>query len=312
MPRNLPPLACSALAGRSGPCRRRQTAWPPSWSSSTSGTPRSWPQCRQSSRRRGGRRRMLRSASNTHWWVAAPAVESSLGRPQCWPGSAGMGAAPTAVQHCCAPHAHLLGWDALLTPCAHPHPTSRPRRACALGLQDAELARLAAELAAQAAALDRHYEAAAAAQAARLARLQQEVEAARAGLQRRYGQLERALACARAQAAEAQREAAQARREAEQAQQAQREAAAAAAEREAALGGEAEAARRRAAELEGQLAEAVASAVEQAQAQRRCGAEELQAVQQRLLGVLATKDGTIAALQAQLAEAAAQLQQALE
>lgn len=171
-------------------------------------------------------------------------------------------------------------------------------------LQDHELARLAAEAEQRGAALEQHYSSAVAVQTARMSAQHKELAAAHAALRGRCAQLEREAQQAGAALRTAQLAAAAA-------QQAQHEAATAAEqqaqEREAARA----VAERRAADAEQLLAEARAAAAEAAGAARQRRAAELEELQQRFLGLLSTKDATIAALRQQLGELSASLVEAV-
>ena len=162
--------------------------------------------------------------------------------------------------------------------------------------QDAELAKLVAESEEQAATLEQQYQAALAVQATQAGHQQWQLEAARAALQHRCSELDRHLAASRRRLAEAE--------EGWSALRDEHAAALAAAQQAAA------AAEQRCAAAEHRLAAATAEAEAQLQALRQRREAEAEELQQRLLGVVAAKDATIAALQHQLADTAEALQHA--
>lgn len=174
-------------------------------------------------------------------------------------------------------------------------------------LQDAELARLAAEAEARGAALERQCQSAVAVQTARASQQQQELEAAHAALQRRCNALERALGDAGAQlhAAHAAEAGSQARL-ADVQRGAAEAVAAAVAQAEAAAVAVAEE-RRRVAQVQEEAAAAEDLAGAALAAIRERKAAELEGLHARFLGLLATKDATIQALRRQVAEVGEQL-----
>ncbi|KAL4860255.1 hypothetical protein ACK3TF_000437 [Chlorella vulgaris] len=165
---------------------------------------------------------------------------------------------------------------------------------------DAELARLAAESQAQATQLQQQYGQATAAQAAAVTEQLCEAQAHRQELWLRCHQLEEQLATAQAQAEQAQEAA-------KDALLAQQIVAAQASKQEAALVAALEAAQQQSAHMEAAAAAAQAAAAESGREMSQQCAQELRVMQSRLLSLLATKEGTIAALQCQLQD----VQQAL-